>query len=91
MKLLLGDIFKDAHINLFLLSFSKLLHVRQFFLCLADTSTCIILISLPDPSATPIHWQLATLVLGILCMMLLIARGALGYNGKFIEEESLGI
>ncbi|XP_025049438.1 oxidized low-density lipoprotein receptor 1-like [Alligator sinensis] len=44
-----------------------------------------------DPSATPIHWQLTTLVLGILCLMLLIARGALGYNEAQLgrEQENL--
>ncbi|XP_025049437.1 uncharacterized protein LOC112548294 [Alligator sinensis] len=33
-----------------------------------------------DPSATPLQRQLATLVLGILCLILLIATGVLGYN-----------
>ncbi|KYO34795.1 hypothetical protein Y1Q_0010535 [Alligator mississippiensis] len=33
-----------------------------------------------DPSATPLRWQLATIVLGFLCLILLIATGVLGYN-----------
>ncbi|XP_025067890.1 C-type lectin domain family 7 member A-like [Alligator sinensis] len=33
-----------------------------------------------DPSATPLRWQLATLVLGILCLILLTATAVLGYN-----------
>ncbi|XP_025067892.1 C-type lectin domain family 7 member A-like [Alligator sinensis] len=33
-----------------------------------------------DPSATPLQWQLATLALGILCLILLIVAGVLGYN-----------
>ncbi|KYO18342.1 hypothetical protein Y1Q_0008475 [Alligator mississippiensis] len=33
-----------------------------------------------DPSATPLHWQLATLVLGVLCLILLISTGFLFYQ-----------
>ncbi|KYO18340.1 hypothetical protein Y1Q_0008473 [Alligator mississippiensis] len=44
-----------------------------------------------DPSATPLRWKLATIVLGILCLMLLIATGVLGYNEVQLgrEQDSL--
>ncbi|KYO34793.1 hypothetical protein Y1Q_0010533 [Alligator mississippiensis] len=38
------------------------------------------LFTLTYPSATPLRWQLATLVLGILCLILLTATAVLGYN-----------
>ncbi|KYO34805.1 hypothetical protein Y1Q_0010542 [Alligator mississippiensis] len=40
-----------------------------------------------DPSAPSRQWQHATVILGILCLVLLIATGVLGYKGKFRVKD----
>ncbi|KYO34798.1 hypothetical protein Y1Q_0010537 [Alligator mississippiensis] len=40
-----------------------------------------------DPSAPPVRWQCATVIFGILCLVLLIATGVLGYRVSKLGQE----
>ncbi|KYO34796.1 hypothetical protein Y1Q_0010536 [Alligator mississippiensis] len=56
------------------------MHLLVFKFRSPPSSTCDLGRERKDPSATPLQRQLATLVLGILCLILLITTGVLGYN-----------